>query len=330
MIGFLTNGDKDKLCVDRVALSVVDDTLSFDFQFTIENRVDSDVALEKASLAIRNFRDFLIQKDEYAELNDMYNIAERGFIRLGEIPDPAEISHASNEPNKVIQFHDIPKGELKLHSGKIPTLTVYAIDGTPSKGYIFCRSNLQAPSPGFFNYRGEHYFTVTDSFDKFVGNIAVTIAEPGYWVGLNQDTQLARVGDYFATPENMFNMATFRMEGGATIQEYSVIPPRKRRSSAPAIRCTEVPTLYDGDRFDMEIYIPFGFNQHSELVIEPQKLFAEKVNEILISDIKYRLSGGNDWISLKYTPIEYIDRVFEIANEVIASSKRVLSGKDDL
>lgn len=319
--------NKGRLCVDRISLDVADDELTYDFQFTIENPVNSDVALEKASSAIKEFREFLIEKDEYRVLDDLYNVAERGFIRIGEIPDANMIEHASIDSNKVFQLGDISNSDIILQEGKSPVLSVYAIDGTPSKRYIFCRTTIHKEPSNFSNYFGEHIFTVTDHFDRFVGSIAVTIAEPGYWVELNQDTQLARVGDFYATPENMFNVATFRVDGEEFLEEYSVIPQRNKRSSSPQIRTIEVPTLYDGDRFEMEIDIPLGFQQNSEVIIEPHKLFAEKINEVLSSDIKYQLNGGNDWISLKYAPMDSVDEVFQIAKDVVSSSNKLLSDK---
>lgn len=315
---------KEQLYVEEIEISTSDDDLWYRFHFVVENPVDPDNALELGTSAVRGFRDLLESKVDYQVLQDMYDIAERGFIRLGTIPDFGRIDRPSNDEHKVIPYEKLQKSEILVHEGENPYLTVYAIDGTPSKGYVFCRSTLHDKRNSTFDYMGEHIFTFTDAFSKFQGELIISIASPGYMVALNQDAQLERMGDYFATPENMFNVATFRDDDGKLNKDYSIIPGRRERKK-PTIRTTDYNTLYDEDRFDMEIYIPIAFGQQGELRIEPHKLFADKVNEVLKKDIKYRLNGGLDWISLKYAPFEHLDNIFEIAKEVIRLTDKQLS-----
>lgn len=317
-------GKKEQLYVEEIEISTKDEDLWYRFHFVVEDPVDADNALELGTSAVKGFRDLLESKTDYRVLQDMYNIAERGFIKLGTIPDFVRIDHPSNREHKVMPYDKLQDSEILVHEGEIPYLTVYAIDGTPSKGYVFCRSTLHSKKASTFDYMGEHIFTFTDAFNKFQGELIITIASPGYMVALNQDTQIERMGDYFATPENMFNIATFKDDEGELNGEYSIIPGRRERNK-PTIRTTDYNTLYDGDRFDMEIYIPLAFGQRGELRIEPHKLFADKVNEALKKDKKYRLNGGSDWISLKYVPYEYLDQIFEIAKEVIRLTDKQLS-----
>lgn len=315
---------KEQLYVEEIEISTKDEDLWYRFHFVVENPVDADSALELGTSAVKGFRDLLESKTDYRVLQDMYNIAERGFIKLGTIPDFGSIDHPTDREHKIILYDKLQKSEILVQEGVSPYLTVYAIDGTPSKGYVFCRTTLHSEKGSMFDYMGEHIFTFTDAFNKFQGELIITIASPGYMVALNQDTQIERMGDYFATPENMFNIATFRDDEGELNRENSIIPGRRERGK-PSIKTTDFETLYDGNRFDMEIYIPRAFSQQGELRIEPHKLFADKVNEVLKKDIKYRLNGGSDWISLKYAPYEYLDQIFEIAKEVIRLTDKQLS-----
>lgn len=319
------NGKKEQLYVEEIEISTSADDLWYRFHFIVENPIDADNALELGTSAVKGFRDLLESKSDYQVLQDMYNIAERGFIKLGAIPDFGRIDRPSNHEHKVIPYHNLRESEILVHEGESPYLTVYAIDGTPSKGYVFCRSTLYSKKDTTFDYMGEHIFSFTDAFNRFQGELIVTVASPGYMVALNQDTQIERMGDYYATPENMFNIATFRDDQGELNIECSIIPGRRERNK-PSIKTTDFNTLYDGDRFDMDIYIPLAFGQQGDIRIEPHKLFADKVNELLKKDIKYRLSGGSDWISLKYAPLEQVYRIFEIAKQVVKLADKTLSG----
>ncbi|MEM0160056.1 MAG: hypothetical protein QW393_04840 [Candidatus Micrarchaeaceae archaeon] len=296
----------------------------FDFKFTMIERVNPDIALAKASRAIKEFKEYLVENNLDSR-EAYYNIANRSFLRLGKFKNGLLLDGHFPDDNKVYRSMEEIDDTYSIPPRMEPYIMVYAIDGTPFKGFIFCSSEKRTPKDEFFNYQGSHQFYVTNGLEEFIGTITVEFADPGYFLDLNSETQAARYGDFFATGKNIFNVSTSRVLGSEEkSEEYSIRVPGMGRFSKSSISTTIYETMYDDDRFDMRIDIPVAFQQRLDTKIEPDKVFAERLRPILKSDIKHRIRGVSDLFSIEYAPLDVIDDVFSIARDVVDESTETI------
>ena len=140
-------------------------------------------------------------------------------------------------------------------------------------------------------------------------------------VELDYEHQMARYGDCEATPQNIFNVSMSPIVSSRQEEkEYSIVPPRSEKFNSVTIKTSSYETLYDKDRYDMQIDIPRAFVQKNDVRIEAQKAFAEQVGKFIRNDIKWRLDGVADSFSIEYAPIESIDEVFDLAKSIASSA----------
>ncbi|MEM3862386.1 MAG: hypothetical protein QW203_07910, partial [Thermoplasmatales archaeon] len=178
-----------KLYIDKAKLTfdIEDENSFFDFQFTMVRWVSPDIALAKASKAIREFKEYLVENNLDSE-GAFYNITNRSFLRLGKFKNGLSLSGHFPDDNKVYRSMKEINDASSIPPELEPYIIVYAIDGTPFKGFIFCSSEKRMPKHGFFNYQGSHQFYITDKFEKFIGTITVDFGDPGYLLDLNSET----------------------------------------------------------------------------------------------------------------------------------------------
>ncbi|WMT51246.1 MAG: hypothetical protein RE471_09745 [Ferroplasma sp.] len=180
-------------------------------------------------------------------------------------------------------------------------------------------------------YLGNHQFIFTTQLDRIMGNIDVEIRTPSVMIDLNPETQLARYGNFKATPENIFNVSTSPLikNGNRESLKYSIIPPDSKKLNSLSIRSASYETLYDKSRYDMKIDIPSAFNQReNDVEIEPQQAFAEQVRKFMGDDIKWRVKGVADSFSIEYAPYETIEDVFNLAKSIANNAHTAIrSGK---
>jgi len=289
------------------------------FQFEIEEKISKDKALEITTEAIGHYIEYLLKKEEYMiDRDDFYSLTYRGFIKLGKIYDYNTINITTLNKN-VHKVRSLKKAlkEEQLWNIMPEELDVYAIDGTPSKGYVFCRTEK------FSDGSEEYSFIFWDKYSKAITHeIHLYNGEFFYFVGWNPETQRKRYSDTIATPENMFKMSYFLPSDEEIIEEkeYTYIPKPKHLDNT-IIQTESYDALYDGDRFNMEITFPDLFfdlpnKKKDELgILEFHKGFADKINQVLSDDIKYKFSGSYDFASLKYMPFEKIDDIWSIVKE---------------
>jgi len=289
------------------------------FQFFIDKKISNDEALEITTEAIEHYIEYLMKKDDYlTNRDDFYNLIHRGFIKLGKIYDYSNISVATIDENvhKVRPLEKAVK-EDPLRNSRLGNLDVYAIDGTPSKGYVFCRT-------GKIGGNSEEYsFVFWENYSgALTHEIHIYERELSYSEGWNYETQRKRYSDTIATPENMFKMSYFHPSDEDVIEEkdYTYIPKQKNLDITK-IKTESYDALYDGYRFNMEILFPSTLfylpnKKMDEFEIpEFHKGFVDKINQILSNDIKYDFKGSYDYASLRYVPFEKINEVLNIVEE---------------
>ena len=288
-----------------------------EFYFQIDKKISKDKALEITTEAIEHYIDYLLEKDSLIERDDFFSLIERGYIKVGKIYDynTINITTLNENVHKVRPLEKAVKEDL-LQNNRLRKLDVYAIDGTPSKGYVFCRTEK-------FRDSEEYNFIFWDKFSEdLTHKIYLDNGEFWFIVGWNHETQKKRYSDMIATPENMFKMSYFYplSEDVIAEREYTYIPQQKNLDNT-IIRTKSYEALYDGFRFDMEIDFPNPFfelpsEKKDELgILEFHKSFADRINQVLSDDIKYRFDGSYDFASLKYAPFEKVDEVWNIVKE---------------
>ncbi|MGE9811614.1 hypothetical protein ACLIKE_09795 [Ferroplasma acidiphilum] len=297
---------------------------NLDFHFSIEKWISPDRALEMGTKAVSDFSDWIVEKEPDYDEEIYVNYCKRGLVKMGRFANPLLLSEWLPEQNKVVPYK---KTGFKSNSRVAnPYITVYGIDGTPFKGMIFCIPGKRGDISGPFNYLGTHKFIFTDKLDRMIGTMEIDIASPGIDVELNYETQKARYGDFKATPQNIFKVSMSPLIDGSKQEEreFSILPPRTERSKAVTIKTSSYETLYDKDRYDMQIDIPRAFVQKNDVRIEAHNAFAEQVGKFMRNDIKWRLDGVADSFSIEYAPIESIDEVFDLAKSIASSANDVI------
>jgi len=290
------------------------------FQFFIDKEISNDKALEISTEAIEHYIEYLLKKDEHIiNEENFYNLIHRGFIKLGKIYDYRNISVTTMDENvhKVRPLEKAVKEEETLQNSRLGKLDVYAIDGTPSKGYVFCKTERLGRNSEEYNFV---------FWEKYSGTLTHEIhiykEELSFLVHWNYETQRKRYSDAIATPENMFKMSYFHPSDENIIEEkdYTYAPKQKHLNNT-IIRTESYDALYDGNRFNMEITFPYPLpnlpnEKKDELEIpEFHKGFVDKINQVLSDDIKYEFKGSYDFASLRYVPFEKIDEVWNIVKE---------------
>jgi hypothetical protein len=207
--------------------------------------------------------------------------------------------------------------EDPLRNNRLGKLDVYAIDGTPSKGYVFCKTErLGGNSEGYnFVFWGKYSGTLTHEIHIYKEELSFLI----HW---NYETQRKRYSDAMATPKNMFKMSYFHPSDENVIEEkkYTYIPKQKNLDITK-IKTESYNALYDGRRFNMEILFPstlfYSPNKKMDEFEIPEfhKEFVDKINQILSDDIKYDFKGSYDYASLRYVPFEKLNEVMNIVEE---------------
>jgi hypothetical protein len=299
------------------------------FQFNIEKKISRDKALEITTEAIERYIEYLLKKEKYMiDERDFFSLIHRGFIKLGKIYDYNTINITTFNKNvhKVRSLERAYKEDM-LWNTRLEKLDVYAIDGTPSKGYIFCRTEK------FSDDSKQYSFIFWDKYSEAITHeIYLYNGEFSYFVGWNPETQRKRYSDTIATPENMFKMSYFLPSDEDIIEEkeYTYIPKPKHLDNT-IIQTESYDALYDGDRFNMEITFPCSFfdlpnKKKDELgILEFHKGFADKINQVLSDDIKYEFNGSYDFASLRYAPFEKIDDIWDIVKEWATEADKLSS-----
>jgi len=289
-----------------------------EFYFQIDKKISKDEALEITTEAIEHYIDYLLEKDSWIGRDDFYDLIHSGFIKLGKIYDynTINITTLNENVHKVRSLEDAIKEEQLLNI--VPKeMDVYAIDGNPAKGYVFCRTEK------FRDDSEEYNFIFWDKYlEDITHKIYLNNGEFWFIVGWNHETQKKRYSDMIATPENMFKMTYFYPLAEDIIEEkeYTHIPKQKNLDNT-IIKTKSYETLYDDFRFDMEIAFPNPFyelpsKKKDELgILEFHKSFANRINQVLSDDIKYRFDGSYDFACLKYAHFEKIDEVWNIVKE---------------
>jgi len=288
-----------------------------EFYFQIDKKISKDKALEITTEAIEHYIDYLLEKDSLIERDDFFSLIERGYIKVGKIYDYNTINVATLDENvhKARSLEDAIKEEQFWNI--VPEeLDVYAIDGTPSKGYVFCKTEK------FCDYSKEYKEYSFIFWDKFSRNLTHKIyldnREFEYIVNWNYETQRKRYSDMSATPENMFKMSYFFPLDEDIIKEKEYSISHQKGIDKTIVETVSYDALYDGDRSDMNIYFRPFFHlpyEKKDEIREFHKNFADKINQILVDDLKYEFIGNYDFAHLKYVPLEKIDDVWNIVKE---------------
>jgi hypothetical protein len=288
-----------------------------EFYFQIDKKISKDKALEITTEAIEHYIDYLLEKDSWIGRDDFFSLIERGFIKLGKIYDYNTIDVATLDENvhKVRSLKDAIKEE-QIWNIVPEKLDVYAIDGTPSKGYVFCKTEKFRDNSKEYK---EYSFIFWDKFSKnLTHKIYLDNGEFEYILDWNYETQKKRYSDISATPENMFKMSYFYPLDEDIIKEKEYSIPHQKGIDKTTVETVSYEALYDGFRFDMEInfrpffHLPY---EKKDEIREFHKSFADRINQVLSDDIKYRFDGTFDFASLKYVPFEKIDEVWDIVKE---------------
>jgi hypothetical protein len=288
------------------------------FQFFINKKISKDKALEITTEAIEHYIRYLLLKEDYMiNEDDFYDLTHRGFIKLGKIYDYNTISITTMDENvhKVRSLEEAVK-EDPLRNNRLGKLDVYAIDGTPSKGYVFCKTERLGGNSEGYNFV---------FWEKYSGTLTHEIhiykRELSYSEGWNYETQRKRYSDTIATPENMFKMSYFHPLDNDVIKEVKYTIPKQINLDKTTIKTESYDALYDGRRFNMKILFPSTLfylpnKKMDEFEIpEFHKRFVDKINQILSNDIKYEFDGYNDFANLRYAPFEKIDEIWDIIEE---------------
>ena len=319
--------EKAELNIDRINITVNEDFETVgSFSFQTESKISQDKALELTTAAIGQYVDYLKQQKKGAVGdNDFYNLIHRGFIKLGKLYDYSTIDIATYDEHKVRSItKELREKSLESLYSPPKKLDIYAIDGTPSKGYVFCRTDKAGHynpfTSNFINYR----FRLWDAHsERITHEINFYIGEFFYFVGWNPETQKKRYADITATPENMYKVTyflPFNDRDTTEEKEFSIIPEKK--SDKTVVRTKSYDAWPDGDRFDMYLTFPSFFlkTPKDDITGEFTALkfhdnFASRINNILKDDIKYEFEGGPDWTTLRYVPFEKIEDVFDVVKE---------------
>jgi len=288
------------------------------FQFFMDKKISKDKALEITTEAIEHYIRYLLLKEDYMiNEDDFYDLTHRGFIKLGKIYDYNTISITTLDENvhKVRSLKKAVKEEETLQNNRLGKLDVYAIDGTPSKGYVFCKTekNFGNSEEYSFVFWEKHSGTLTHEIHIYKGELS-------YSNGWNYETQRKRYSDTIATPENMFKMSYFHSSDEYIIKEVKYTIPKQINLDKTTIKTESYDALYDGRRFNMEILFPstllYLIKKKDEFEIpEFHKRFVDKINQILSNDIKYEFNGYYDFANLRYAPFEKIDEIWDIIEE---------------
>jgi len=312
--------EKVELNIYRIDITMNEDYETVgSFTFQTESKISQDKALELTTTAIAQYFDYLKQHREGAVSdNDFYDLIHRGFIKLGKLYDYSTIDIATHDEHKVRSINKELRGKSlgPLYSPP-KKLDVYAIDGTPSKGYVFCRTQKDPTFMEYdFSFWEKHSYRITHMINLYIGEFF-------YIVKWNHETQRRRYADIVATPENMYKVTYFLLSDEKDVteeKEFSIIPEKK--ADKTIVRCRSYDAWPDGIRFDMDITFPsFFFNAPREYstehptILKFHEKFANEINNILKDDIKYEFDGGSDFASLKYVPFEKIEDVFEVVKE---------------
>jgi hypothetical protein len=298
---------KKELNIYRIDITINSDFRGVgEFYFQIDKKISKDKALEITTEAIEHYIDYLLEKDSLIERDDFFSLIERGYIKVGKIYDYNTIVVATLDENvhKVRSLEDAIKEEQYWNI--VPEeLDVYAIDGTPSKGYVFCKTEK------FSDDSIQYDFIFWDKFTKVITHKIYV-----YIVNWNHDTQRKRYFDTIATPENMFKKTYFRPLNEDIEEEYNI--SYQKDTNKTTVKTFSYDALYDGFRFDMNInFHPFFHlpNEKKDEIREFHKSFADKINQVLIDDLKYEFIRGYDFADLKYVPLEKIDDIWNIVKE---------------
>lgn len=140
-----------------------------------------DAVLEMCSQSLTGFYDLLVANPKYKWLemgnNSLYDITQRGFIRVGDIINYNNISEETVDEN----VHKVREINKKYFEDMANVGTYYLIDGTPSKGFII---GHQIPSSNSFMY-------YIYKRDEFAGSIAFSWLASGdmvEWFGYVEAT----------------------------------------------------------------------------------------------------------------------------------------------
>jgi len=300
------------------------------FQFFMDKKISKDKALKISTEAIEHYIEYLSKKDEHMiNRDDFYDLIHRGFIKLGKIYDYNTISITTLDENvhKVRSLKKAVKEEETFQNNGLEKLDVYAIDGTPSKGYVFGRTERLGGNSEGYN------FVFLENYSRALAHeIHIYKEEPSYSDEWNYETQRKRYSDTIATPENMFKMSYFHPLDEYIIKEVKYTIPKQINLDKTTIKTESYDALYDGRRFNMEILFPstllylikkideFGIYESYEryvdnIIPEFHKRFVNKINQILSNDIKYEFYGYYDFANLRYAPFEKIDEIWDIIEE---------------
>ncbi|MVT35435.1 MAG: hypothetical protein GPW18_01475, partial [Euryarchaeota archaeon] len=196
---------KKELNIYRIDITNSDFKNVGEFYFQIDKKIGKDKALEITTEAIEHYIDYLLEKDNLIGRDDFFSLIERGFIKVGKIYDynTIDVSTLDKNVHKVRSLKDAIKEEQFWNI--VPEkLDVYAIDGTPSKGYVFCRTEK------FIDNFKRYSFIFWDKYSHdLTHKIYLDNGEFWFVVGWNHETQRKRYSDMIATPENMFKMSYF-------------------------------------------------------------------------------------------------------------------------
>jgi len=319
---------KAELNIDKIIITVNEDfEMVGSFSFQIESKISQDKALELTTTAIGQYVDYLKQQKEgTVSDNDFYDLIHRGFIKLGKLYDYSTIDIATYDEHKV-RFITKELREKSLEPLYSPPkkLDVYAIDGTPSKGYVFCRTDkadhYNPLTSNFMNYK----FRFWDKYSECMTHeINLYIGEFFYFVGWNPETQKKRYADIIATPENMYKATYFLPSKDRDItdeKEFSIIPEKK--SDKTVVKTESYDAGPDGIRFNMHLTFPSFFFRIPRDYMEEGEFtalkfhdnFANRINNILKDDIEYKFDGTRDSAVLKYAPFEKIEDVFDVIKD---------------
>ncbi len=296
------------------------------FNFDVEREITPDEALSLGTKKIREFNKFLLKNFGYEITSKI--ITDRGYIRIGEIPNGLHLSFPTREENQVRTLHDLKKEDMN-NDGSLGEIIVYAIDGTPSKGIIFCMPHdivkrNEPISSDSFAFSGEYDFVFFNTAWDVLAEMTVSMVSPGFLCDLNVETQRKRYGDFLVTPENMFNVAMVTNDDEDLEKEFTIEGKTRNDFS---IKTYSYDAEFHGKRFDMSVSLPFAFGYMGALRekgYEPQKIFAERVSNIIKDDIKYRVRGTIDYFSLEYAPYEdkYLYDVFDVATDIANTTQK--------
>jgi len=288
------------------------------FEFFMGKKISKDKALKISTETIEHYIEYLMKKGNYMiNRDDFYNLIHRGFIKLGKIYDYRNISVTTTDKDahKVRSLKKALK-EDTLRNNRLGKLDIYAIDGTPSKGYVFCKTEKIVR-----NYE-EYSFVFWENYSRALTHeIHIYEGEVIYTDGWNYETQRKRYSNTIATPENMFKMSYFHPSDEHKIKEVRYTIPKQENLDKTTIKTESYDALYDGRRFNMDIlfpstllYLPNTKMDQFEIP-EFHKEFVDKINQILSNDIKYEFDGYYDYASLRYAPFEKIDEIWDVIEE---------------